>query len=62
MQEACFDNAMSEAFNSAFKVDCVHQYTLTSRAEARVRIAAWITDFHNPRRLHRLPLQESDRL
>ncbi|MEV6952851.1 IS3 family transposase [Streptomyces sp. NPDC051183] len=49
---SCFDNAVSEAFNSVLKVECVHRRTFTTRTEARIRIATWITDFYNARRLH----------
>ncbi|CAM5440866.1 IS3 family transposase [Streptomyces hirsutus] len=49
---SCFDNAVSEAFNSVLKVEYVHRHTFTTRTEARIRIATWITDFYNTRRLH----------
>ncbi|MFF8919312.1 IS3 family transposase [Streptomyces sp. NPDC015032] len=49
---SCFDNAVSEAFNSVLKVEYVHRHTFRTRAEARIRIATWITDFYNARRLH----------
>ncbi|MCY0947914.1 MULTISPECIES: IS3 family transposase [Streptomyces] len=49
---SCFDNAVSEAFNSVLKVEYVHRRTFATRAEARIRIATWITDFYNARRLH----------
>ncbi|MFC9248948.1 DDE-type integrase/transposase/recombinase [Streptomyces sp. NPDC057136] len=45
---SCFDNAVSEAFNSVLKVEYVHRKAFTTRADARVRI----TDFYNTRRLH----------
>lgn len=47
-----FDNAVSEAFNSVLKVEYVHRHTFVTRAEARIKIATWITDFYNTRRLH----------
>ena len=47
-----FDNAVSEAFNSVLKVEYVHRHSFGTRAEARIRIATWITDFYNARRLH----------
>ena len=47
-----FDNAVSEAFNSVLKVEYVHRRSFGTRAEARIRIATWITDFYNARRLH----------
>jgi transposase InsO family protein len=43
---------VSEAFNSLLKVEYVYRHTFTTRAEARIRIATWITDFYNARRLH----------
>ncbi|WP_329359623.1 integrase core domain-containing protein [Streptomyces sp. NBC_01483] len=49
---SCFDNAVSETFNSVLKVEYVHRRTFATRAEARIRIATWITDFYNARRLH----------
>ncbi|MBT2508588.1 IS3 family transposase [Streptomyces sp. ISL-98] len=49
---SCFDNAVSEAFNSVLKVEYVHRHTFATRTEARIRIATWITDFYNTRRLH----------
>ncbi|MFG2563745.1 integrase core domain-containing protein, partial [Streptomyces sp. NPDC048496] len=45
-------NAVSEAFNSVLKVEYVHRHTFGTRAEARIKIATWITDFYNARRLH----------
>jgi transposase InsO family protein len=60
---SCFDNAVSEAFNSVLKVEYVHRHTFRTRTEARLKIATWITDFYNARRLHsRLRVQEPDRL
>jgi putative transposase len=49
---SCFDNAVSEAFNSVLKVEYVHRHNFRTRAAARIRIATWITDFYNTRRLH----------
>nr|BFD88407.1 hypothetical protein StreXyl84_78080 [Streptomyces sp. Xyl84] len=49
---SCFDNAVSEAFNSVLKVGYVHRRTFTTRTEARLKIATWITGFYNTRRLH----------
>ncbi|WNM31762.1 IS3 family transposase [Streptomyces sp. Li-HN-5-11] len=49
---SCFDNAVSEAFNSVLKVEYVHRHTFATRAEARLKIATWITGFYNTRRLH----------
>lgn len=49
---SCFDNAVSEAFNSVLKVEYVHRNTFATRTEARLKIATWITGFYNTRRLH----------
>ncbi|MCX4759503.1 IS3 family transposase [Streptomyces sp. NBC_01275] len=49
---SCFDNAVSEAFNSVLKVEYTHRRTFATRAEAPIRIATWSTDFYNARRLH----------
>ncbi|MGI5518883.1 IS3 family transposase [Streptomyces sp. CA-106131] len=49
---SCFDNAVSEAFNSVLKVEYVHRHTFATRTEARLKIATWITGFYNTHRLH----------
>ncbi|MGW0917334.1 integrase core domain-containing protein [Streptomyces sp. NPDC002784] len=49
---SCFDNAVSEAFNSVLKVEYVPRRTFTTRTEARLRISTWITGFYNTQRLH----------
>lgn len=49
---SCFDNAVSEAFNSILKVEYVHRHTFATRTEARLRIATGITGFYNTHRLH----------
>lgn len=49
---SCFDNAVSEAFNSVLKVEYVYQHTFATRAEARPRTATWITGFYNTHWLH----------
>ncbi|MFJ3310099.1 integrase core domain-containing protein [Streptomyces sp. NPDC086549] len=49
---SCFDNAVSEAFNSVLKVEYVHRHTFATRTQARLKIATWITGFYNTRRLH----------
>ncbi|MFE8993607.1 integrase core domain-containing protein [Streptomyces collinus] len=48
----CFDNAVSEAFNSVLKVEYIHRPTFAPGTEARLKIATWITGFYNARRLH----------
>ncbi|MFJ2723001.1 hypothetical protein, partial [Streptomyces sp. NPDC087437] len=30
----------------------IHRHTFRTRTEARIKIATWITDFYNTRRLH----------
>ncbi|MCQ8831268.1 DDE-type integrase/transposase/recombinase [Streptomyces malaysiensis] len=47
-----FDNALSEALNSVLKVEYVYRHVFATRAEARLRIATWITGFYNTHRLH----------
>ncbi|ANS62312.1 transposase [Streptomyces lincolnensis] len=47
----CFDNAVSEAFNSVLKVEYLHRHTFATHTEARLKIATWITGFYNARRL-----------
>ncbi|MFJ3673542.1 integrase core domain-containing protein [Streptomyces sp. NPDC090106] len=49
---SCFDNAFREAFNSVLKVEYIHRHAFATRTEARIRIATWITDLSNSRRLH----------
>jgi len=48
---SCFD-AVSETFNRVLKVEYVYRHTFTTRTEARLRIATWITGFYNTHRLH----------
>ncbi|MEH0420743.1 integrase core domain-containing protein [Streptomyces sp. B21-083] len=49
---SCFDNAVSEAFNSVLTVEYVHRHTFAARTEARIRITTWITDIYSTWRLH----------
>ncbi|MDX3070539.1 DDE-type integrase/transposase/recombinase, partial [Streptomyces sp. ND04-05B] len=51
---SCFDNAVSETFNSVLKAEYVHRHVFATRTEARIRIATWMTDFYNSLRLHRV--------
>ncbi|MEU6325472.1 integrase core domain-containing protein, partial [Streptomyces sp. NPDC047009] len=44
---SCFDNAVSESFNSVLKVEYVDRRTFATRTEARLKIATWITGFYN---------------
>jgi putative transposase len=46
------DNGAAESFNSTLKVEYVHRQDFRTRAEARLKIATWITDFYNARRRH----------
>jgi putative transposase len=46
------DNAAAESFTSTLKVEYVYRHRFRTRAEARLKIAAWITDFYNVRRRH----------
>ncbi|MFF9428390.1 hypothetical protein [Streptomyces sp. NPDC014746] len=43
---------MGEALNSVLKVEYVSRYSFRTPAEARIKIATWITDFYNTPRLH----------
>jgi transposase InsO family protein len=49
---SALDNAAAESFNSLIKVEYIHRHPFATRAEARLKIATWITDFYNTRRRH----------
>jgi len=49
---SALDNAAAESFNSLIKVEYIHRHHFATRAEARLKIATWITDFYNTRRRH----------
>jgi transposase InsO family protein len=49
---SCFDNAAAEAFFSTLEHEVLSRQVFTTRAEARVVIGAWCTDFYNNRRRH----------
>ncbi|MFF7169231.1 integrase core domain-containing protein [Streptomyces pseudovenezuelae] len=49
---SALDDAAAESFNSLIKVEYIHRRQLAPRAEARLKIATWITGFYNPRRRH----------
>jgi transposase InsO family protein len=49
---SALDNAAAESFNSLIKVEYIHRHYFATRAEARIKIATWITDFYNSRRRH----------
>ncbi|WP_329257243.1 integrase core domain-containing protein [Streptomyces pseudovenezuelae] len=62
---SALDDAAAESFNSLIKVEYIHRRQLASRADARLKIATWITGFYNPRRRHSaaggLPSEEFER-
>ncbi|ANZ13654.1 integrase catalytic subunit [Streptomyces noursei ATCC 11455] len=49
---SALDNAVAEATNSTLKVEYIHRHPFRTRAEARIKIATWITDWYNPHRRH----------
>jgi transposase InsO family protein len=49
---SALDNAAAESFHSTIKVEYIHRHCFATRAEARIKIATWITDFYNTRRRH----------
>lgn len=49
---SALDNAAAESINSTLKVEYVHRHTFAIRAEARIKIATWITGFYNTKRRH----------
>ncbi|MEU5306849.1 IS3 family transposase, partial [Streptomyces noursei] len=49
---SALDNAVAEATNSTLKVEYIHRHRFRTRAEARIKIATWITDWCNPHRRH----------
>ncbi|MFD9286388.1 integrase core domain-containing protein [Streptomyces mirabilis] len=63
---SALDNAAAESFNSLIKVEYIHRHHFTTRTEARLKIATWITGFYNPRRRHSaadgLPPEEFERI
>jgi putative transposase len=48
----CWDNAMSESFWSTLKTEYFDRYRWATRAEVKRKVAWWIEDFYNRRRLH----------
>ncbi|WP_438295443.1 integrase core domain-containing protein [Streptomyces sp. HUAS TT7] len=63
---SALDNAAAESFHSTLKVEYIHRHRFTTRTEARLKIATWITDFFNTRRRHsaagRLPPTEFEQI
>ena len=63
---SALDNAAAELFNSLIKVEYIHRHHFAARAEARLKIATWNTDFYNTRRRHSaangLPPTEFERI
>ncbi|PNE42849.1 IS3 family transposase [Streptomyces noursei] len=49
---SALNNAVAEATNSSIKVEYIHRHRFTTRTEARIKIATWITDWYNPHRRH----------
>jgi transposase InsO family protein len=49
---SALDNAAAESFNSLIKVEYIHRHRFGTRAEARIKIATWITGFYNTHRRH----------
>ncbi|WP_030689570.1 IS3 family transposase [Streptomyces sp. NRRL B-1347] len=49
---SALDNAAAESFHSTVKVEYVYRHRFATRAEARLKIAKWLTDFYNTRRRH----------
>ncbi|MEU8927985.1 integrase core domain-containing protein, partial [Kitasatospora sp. NPDC048545] len=49
---SALDNAAAESFHSTIKVEYLHRRRFATRAEARIKIATWITGFYNTRRRH----------
>ncbi|MFD7019034.1 integrase core domain-containing protein [Streptomyces sp. NPDC059928] len=45
-------NAAAESFHSSIKVEYIYRQRFATRAEARLKIATWITNFLNTRRRH----------
>lgn len=48
----CWDNAMQESFWSTLKTEFFDRRGWETRAEAKAKVAWWIEDFYNRRRLH----------
>jgi len=48
----CWDNAMSESFWATLKSEFYDHYRWATRTEAKQKVAWWIEDFYNRRRLH----------
>ncbi|MFD5463358.1 IS3 family transposase [Kitasatospora sp. NPDC127059] len=49
---SALDNAATESFHSTIKVEYIYRHRFATRAEARLKIATWITGFYNTRRRH----------
>ena len=48
----CYDNAMKESFFHTLKVECVHDASFATRAQARAAIFEFLAVFYNRQRLH----------
>jgi len=49
---SALDNAAAESFFSTLAHELINRRRWTTRAQARRDIATWISDWHNPLRLH----------
>ncbi len=48
----CWNNAMSESFWSTLRTEFYNRCRWVTRAEAKQKVARWIDEFYNRRRLH----------
>lgn len=50
--EVCWDNAMAESFWATLKTEYYYRRTVTTRDRVYTRVATWMEDFYNCRRIH----------
>lgn len=48
----CYDNALAESFFASLKKECVYPTVFATRAQARLVVEDYITNFYNTCRLH----------
>ena len=48
----CWDNAMAESFWATLKTEYYYRRTFTTRDRVYTRVATWMEDFYNCRRIH----------
>ena len=48
----CWDNAMAESFWATLKTEYYYRRTFTTRDRVYTRVATWMEDFYNRRRIH----------